>query len=95
MAKAKEKEAGKTKELAMPKDKELVPGVTAIVRKQGPIVITANQVVYKTENAYCIFDRVTGRRIAWIPMARVKDVQYAALAGETKKAKKPRAKKAA
>jgi hypothetical protein len=95
MAKANVKEAGKTKELAMPKDKELVPGVTAIVRKSGPVAIGANEVVYKTENAYCIFDRVAGLRIAWIPAKRVKEVKYAAGAGEAKKAKKPRAKKAA
>jgi hypothetical protein len=59
------------------------------------VAIEANQVVYKTENAYCIFDRAAGRRVAWIPMKRVKDVQFAAGAGEAKKAKKPRAKKAA
>ena len=57
---AKAKEAGKAKELAMPKDKTLVPRVTAIVRKSGPVAIGANEVVYKTGNAYCIFDRTEG-----------------------------------
>ncbi len=93
--KAKAKTEASKKEQAL----ALVDGVKAIVRKHGPISIGPNEVVYKTEKAYCIFDRVKARRVAWIPMRRVKDVVFEGKAGGTTtvkaEAKKPRAKKAA
>ena len=79
MAKAKKQEGTEADEAAGESEgaarqlavREVVEGVTAIVRKQGPIQIEAGQAVYKTENAYCIFDRAANRRIAWIPNKRV------------------------
>ncbi len=93
-AKSETKATEKTGKLEV---REVVPNVTAIVRKQGAIKIEAGQAVYQTENAVCIFDVKADRRIAWIPMARVKDVQIEGK-GTVKaeaKTKKPRAKKAA
>jgi hypothetical protein len=71
------------------------------MRKHGPITIRPNEVVYRTAKAYCIFDRVKARRVAWLPNSRVKDIVYEGKAGgrttvkAEAKTKKPRAKKAA
>lgn len=81
----------------------MVKGVTAIVRKQDPIKIETGQAVYKTTNAYCIFDVAANHRIAWIPMKRVRDVVVESTNGGTTtvaadakpKQKKTRAKRAA
>lgn len=98
MAKAK----SETKATGKTKDKDplgkrqlaLVDGVKAIILKGGPVKIRSDQVVYKTDKAYCIFDRTAGHRVAWIPMRRVKNVELGTAAGEAK-TKKPRAKRAA
>lgn len=77
--------------------REIVPNVTAIVRKHGAIKIEAGQAIYQTKNAVCIFDVKADRRIAWIPMKRVKDIETegkGTMKAEAK-TKKPRAKKAA